>query len=830
VTINTYDATGNLLTTTTPSPGGKTAGSKTSFAYDSKGELTQVTDPLGHITKLTYTPAGLVSAITDPLNNVTSYQYDARGNRTAITDALNHQAAFQYDFRNRLTKVTKPDQSTVSFAYDARGRRISVTDENSKTTQYTYDDADRLISVTDANGAVTQYAYDNEGNLTGITDPRLHATAFSYDFQRRLTQTTFPSTKTETYAYDLVSNLTSKADRKGQVINYSYDELGRLTKKQYPDATSVAYTYDAASRLTQVQDPTGTYGLTYDNLGRLTQASAVYSFLAGKTFAVSYSYDAGSNRTSLTDPNGSRTRYIFDALDRLVSLKDFKRNSFIFSYDALSRTTRLARPNAVSSTYQYDVVSNLLSVLHQNGAATLDGVVYSYDPAGNRTSKTNKLNNITSKFAYDNLYQLSGVTQGTSTVESYTYDAMGNRLSAAGGSAYSYNASNELLGAGPASFTYDDNGNTLTRTDSSGTTAYAWDFENRLKSVTLPGGTSVTLRYDPMGRRIQKGNSIFVYDGANLIQESDPAGNLVARYIQGPGIDQPLAVYRGTTAEFYEADALGSITSLTNTSGAVNQGYVFDSFGNTSLITGTSVQPFRYAGREFDSETGLYYYRARYYSPDVGRFINEDPLGFNAGVNFYAYVGNSPLSFYDPFGLARYVLIVGQPGLGEHNIGQTFELAAQTEAADLRAQGNDVTIYNAGTVQDLNAALNAELIDGGVEYFGHSTYNSLYIGEGAGADTNLTFGNVNLLSNAHLGSNAVITLQGCFAGSGGDDSIAQAIANQLKRQVKAYPQSTFFARGKCPKYTRPGDRAPSKVPARVCQQGGDGPLSFYPKK
>src|SRR6185437_2683321 len=113
VTTNTYDANGNLLTTTTPSPGGKVAGSKTSFIYDAKGQLTQVTDPLLHVTKIAYTSVGLISTITDPLNNVTTYEYDTRGNRTASTDALNNRTAFQYDSRNRLTKVTRPDQSTI---------------------------------------------------------------------------------------------------------------------------------------------------------------------------------------------------------------------------------------------------------------------------------------------------------------------------------------------------------------------------------------------------------------------------------------------------------------------------------------------------------------------------------------------------------------------------------------------------------------------------------------------------------------------------------------------------------------------------------------------
>src|SRR5205823_6017006 len=161
--------------------------------------------------------------------------------------------------------------------------------------------------------------------------------------------------------------------------------------------------------------------------------------------------------------------------------------------------------------------------------------------------------------------------------------------------------SNELQNAGSATYTYDANGNTLTKTDSSGTTSYVWDFENRLTSVTLPAGTSVTFSYDPFGNRIKKGSSIYIYGGANLIQESDSAGNLVARYVQGPGIDQPLVAYRGSTTEFYEADGLGSVTSLTTTTGALNQTYVFDSFGKTTSTTGTFIQPFRYTGREFDT-------------------------------------------------------------------------------------------------------------------------------------------------------------------------------------------------------------------------------------
>ena len=134
----------------------------------------------------------------------------------------------------------------------------------------------------------------------------------------------------------------------------------------------------------------------------------------------------------------------------------------------------------MNTTYGYDSLSRLLNVLHKMGTLTLDGAGYTYDNAGNRTAKTNYLNNITEQYTYDPLYQLTQVTQGTTTTESYSYDAVGNRLSSLGMSPYAYNSSNELISTPAATFTYDGNGNTLTKADSSGTTTYNWDFENRL--------------------------------------------------------------------------------------------------------------------------------------------------------------------------------------------------------------------------------------------------------------------------------------------------------------------------------------------------------------
>jgi RHS repeat-associated protein len=505
-----------------------------------------------------------------------------------------------------------------------------------------------------------------------------------------------------------MNNLLSKTDRKEQTISCGYDALYRLTSKTYPDSTAVNYNYDPLSRLTQVTDPTGAYSFTYDNLGRLLGTGTQYSFMSG-TLTNSYGYDAASNRTSLTDSAGAVSSYSYDSLNRLTGLANSNSGSFGFAYDALGRRTSLTRPNGVNTSYSYDTLSRLLSVLH-NGGSLPGSAGYTYDAAGNRLTKTAVQEatpspvSVTSNYSYDPIYELTQSVVGGTLAEGYSYDPVGNRLTSAGPTSYNYNSSNQLTSTSVATYVYDNNGNTTSRRDSTGTTSYTWDFGNLLTSVTLPGtGGTVNFKYDPFGRRIEKiapttGTTIYAYDGDYITEELGAGGNLLAHFTQGAGIDEPLAVTGTGGNYFYHADGLGSITSLTDGSGQLAASYVYDSFGKLTASTGTVTNPFQYTAREFDSETGLYYYRARYYDPNIARFLSEDPIGLDGGINFYGFVKNTPINYTDPSGKGPEIAL---PLLGIGGIPVAGQVAITAGLAILtgRAIGN-LPIGDGRTVDD----------------------------------------------------------------------------------------------------------------------------------
>jgi RHS repeat-associated protein len=656
-------------------------GSKTTYTYDAAGNLLTITDALGGVRTKTYEPVfNLLLTEKDPNGKVTRFEYDSRGNLTKIIDALNNSIQYQYDSKGQLVRITDAFGKSTNFTYDANGNLAQVTDPLGHSSRATYDDLGRIATATDREGRTAQFTYDDSDRLTRMVNQQGGASVFEYDASDNLIAVTSPNgerstsefdsinrrvrsrnaaNQITTYVYNKKDNLLSRTDPKGQVLNYTYDKLERLVKKARPDG-AVNYTYDRVGNLLTVVDSDSSLTYVFDSLDRITEARTAATSAQPATI-IKFTYDANGNRKTMTDPSGGVTTYECDALSRLTSITDPSGHAHTFSYDALSRRTRLDRPAGVSTTYTYDDVSRLLSLAHQSTAGNIS-FNYVYDRIGNRVSLADATGQ--HSFSYNSLYQLTAASHSSGIpAESYSYDSVGNRLSSHLSSSYTYTAVNRLSADASFDYVYDANGNMIRKTDRANgqITTFTYDPEDQLTRIDFPNNTSTSYRYDGIGRRIEKDVNgqvtHYIYDGPDILGEYSADGTLNARYTHGPGDDEVLAVLRGGTYSVFESDALGSVVRVT-TGATVVASFVYDSFGRIISQTGTAVEPYTFQGRELDQESGLYYFRSRYYDPQTGRFLNEDPVGYLSGPNFYEFVGNNPLTYGD------------YPGTGKKKIAQ----------------------------------------------------------------------------------------------------------------------------------------------------------------
>jgi RHS repeat-associated protein len=624
------DARGQVIATTDP------LGRVTRFSFDASGNVASITDPAGNMRTFTYEPTfSKVTSITDPLGQVTRFEYDPRGNRTAIVDPLGARTTLTYNAAGQPLTTTDPLGNTTTFSYDAIGNLIGVTDPlgnaptreydavsrltrhvepRGKPTRFTYDELNRVSQIVDPAGGVTSFTYDGNGNLLTVTDARGNSVTHTYDSMDRLATRTDPVGATERFQYDGAGNLIQHTDRKGQVATFSYDGLSRYTRVTYADGSTASFAYDAAGRLIQTSDSVGGTVLNqYDLLDRLLAQTTGLG-------TVSYQYDALGRRTRMGAPGQAPVTYNYDAASRLTAITQAGQLVSI-TYDAVGRRTRLTLPNGVSTEYQYDIASRLTALIYRTALGPLGDLTYQYDAAGNR------------------------VRVGGSFARTLLPDALPSAT---------YDAANRQTTFGSQALTYDRNGNLA----DDGTTTYTWDARDRLTAL-FTRGTTASFVYDAQGRRLAKTlngtTTRYLYDGVDVVTELTDL--LAVPHLRTLGVDESLS--RGGS-ELYLADALGSTVALTSQGGTVTTAYTYAPFGTTAADNPSDFNPFQFTGRENDG-TGLYYYRARYYSPVLQRFLSEDPLELAGGdINLYVYVRNSPLNFVDPTGESGVLLRLAQ--------------------------------------------------------------------------------------------------------------------------------------------------------------------------
>jgi YD repeat-containing protein len=577
-TAYTYDAMGNVMTIIrlADTPEAVTI----QFPYEPKfNQVTSVTDPLGHTNAFAYDDDGNLITATDALGNSITLAYNSEGQPASITDALGNVAQLTYDLGIRSGMIN-PLGATATQYIENAGRPIVLTDPLGHPTAYAYDAHNRLTQVTDPLGGVTAFSYDPNGNLLSVTDARGGVARYTYDEMDRLESRTDPLDRSESYQYDAAGNLAQFTDREGQVTSLGYDVLNRLAQVTHADSSTTAYTYDAGNRATQIVDSvSGTVRLAYDNLDQLKEVSTPQG-------TITYTYDAAGLRRSMTVQGQPPVTYNYDDSNRLTEITQGG-VAVTIGYDAAARPASLTLPGDVIAEYGYDGASQLTNITYQRAGTVLGNLIYEYDAVGIRVR-------VDGSFARTTIPQ---------AVSALTYDA-----------------ANQLRQREATSLTYDDNGN-LT---SDGVLSYVWDARNQLATIGGPG-IAASFQYDALGRRIRKTvngtTTNFLYDGLNVVQEAS-GGTPTANLLSGLGIDDYFLRTDAHGAQILLFDALGSTLGLLDTNGVLQTEYTYGPFGETTTTGADSPNVFQYTGRENDA-TGLYYYRARYYSPNLRRFISE---------------------------------------------------------------------------------------------------------------------------------------------------------------------------------------------------------------
>ncbi len=648
------------------------------FQYDDHGNLLNQTMPNGENVVYDYDDnTGVLLSKTLPLGVVETYDYYSNGLLKTKTNSLGQKNSFVYGTHGNIVTVTDNANQSIQVVRDLAGNILTNTNTKGQKSEYVYDNFNRLISVKSPSGELTSYDYLTSGELSKITDPENNQTIYEYNSLGRLTQKTDPLGMKTQLAYDLNGNVTQEIDPVGNVKTNTYDQMDRLIKKVLPDNV-YEFTYDIRGNLETVKNNNSQIQYAYlhreggDLVTRETTPDNV----------LDYNYDISGNRIEMATSEGS-FYYTYDKLNRLTKVTNNKGEVFDFTYDVGSRLTKQRSPASVTN-YAYDSVNFLTQINHQKRSTltTLAQFDYVRDSIGNITKMTSIKGDF--NYVYDNNNQLINATHPENSVSTFTYDPLGNRITDQYGN-YNYdNKKQRLLEDWKYQYAYDNNGNIsskILKTDNSRVTHFIHNSENQLVSIREYNGANIVKEtkytYDVAGRRIKKASvdntdssksftRKFLYDNQEILFELDESSNLISTFTHSSlRTDDVLAIDKSGTSYFYLKDHLGTINDIINASGDLVQHYVYSPFGKIIRIENASGADitstpmvdnfYTFTGREYDKESGLYYYRARYLDSDTGRFIQSDPhpgvtsnpLTFNSK---YSYVLNDPVNSADPTG------------------------------------------------------------------------------------------------------------------------------------------------------------------------------------
>ncbi|MBU7038791.1 MAG: hypothetical protein HXS52_12740 [Theionarchaea archaeon] len=677
-----FDILGRIIKREYPLLEGQSERSYEEAIYDDAERTTTIIDPLRHYVVTYYDRLGrrvLVNAFegsygsgTTHASTTFAYRYDGR--LVSMTDSDSNTFYYSYDFLGRCTQKIAPDSTQVSYYYDDTNNEVTFVDANGFGRRAWYDWLGRLKKLEEEYSAdafaVTTIQYNKIGQITSLTDAENHVISCFYESLFGPTRQTFSDGTSQEYVYDSSGSLISTKDRGGNQVQFNYDAIGRLAQLQYHDGSIVSFFYDLNSNVVKVVDNCPNPGdhteYKYDAWNRVVEETR---HISSQEYTIMAEYSVISQLEKLTYPDGMQILYSYDDLGELTEIRRYVDgiNDEVLIHNALYNSkgflTQFQYGNGLLASFSYDVRDRLKTVDLWNETTPYLELDYTYDGNSNVVQVEDRYRSTSGSYlpidircySYDGLNRLVSETRSGIASHTYSYDRVGNMMSR-DGIVYTVNSMSEVtsLSDGTA-FTFNATGSVTGKTKGSDSWTYVYDEANRLTRLEKNGETLGEYVYDAIGRRIQVTEdgetSTHVYFGRGLLFEESMSGKRA--YIYGPGgkLAERKTENGVSSTFYYHLDHLGSTRLVTDESANIVTTVTYHPFGEIDVQEGS--EDYLFSGKRKDA-SDLYYFGARYYDAELGRFLTVDPVpgsvASSQSMNRYSYCANNPVSYIDPWG------------------------------------------------------------------------------------------------------------------------------------------------------------------------------------
>jgi RHS repeat-associated protein len=652
---------------------------KTESTYDLNDQLTSIADENGNKTYYSYDETGRRTTISYPDGTEERIFYDSVNREITRRYSNGTEMIIQYDSSNRVSKINDSFGRVTHYHYNNLGMLTEKVLPDTNRIIYKYDEIGYLLETVLPNGQIIHREYDNRGNLISLDNGNGSTFKYQYDLNNRLVQEKDQYNNIKTFTYDKNNKLNSVNVNGLDEVIYTYTPDQLLSKVIYANGDFVSYNYDNCGFTNKIKNNSYEINYTLNEIGLITseKVKPTVETTGFPNMSISYSYSNNGKVTEVVNESGHRYAIEYNSRGWANSLLTNGNRIYHFEYDSAGNILQEIYPTLIHTMNMY---SNYNMIAQQNTNIlnqVLNETIIQRDNNGNIIEAI--VNGDKHEYQYDHMQRLliSSHPQDqhkTNPNEEYTYYPDGNR--ATSNSVRHYNNlddstltvhyqydNNRLLEDDIFLYNYDTNGNIIQyiNKDEQSSSVFEYDAFDRLiqyqKKVKINDEIQIVVdaeyTYDPMGRRLSKEvNGVkkwYQYNGAQIDTEYDNSGNIIAQYIYNPAFfDRPMQMTRLGQTFYYVYDVFGNVTQLINKDGKVIQEYQYDAFGNQTLTYGQIENTFTYKGREYDTESGLYFFRNRVYDSKIGRFLQHDKL---YTINPYSFVDNNPINTNDPFGL-----------------------------------------------------------------------------------------------------------------------------------------------------------------------------------